>query len=553
MFPASADPLRDEVTKPKRWWIRALHSGGHPSTRVSLAVILYVFGAAVTWTALTPVGAAPDEPAHIAYAAGVVRGDLGELVPGSGDSPRRLVMVTAPEWVNSFTVPARSVDEFRYPCFATIVSREANCAPELTGSTALAEIPTTVGRYPPPYHWIVGLPTLVLAGNPAVYAMRLISAALATGMVAMGLAIASPARRTWLALGTAVAFTPTAAHLAGSVNPSGLEISAALALGVGLMGVVASDPPRRNMAGLLVALSFALAWSRPLGYLTFVAVILASWLINRAELRAWLRDTATRTIVVVGASAAAVSAILYRVLAGLPARAASAADPTTGSTLFGTVGLDSALDEVENYLINWSLDLVGRFGWVDHSPPGSVLFGWVLLTIVLVLFVFIGSTRRDRLALTILGIGALVITPLVAITTTIHSNAYEARYHLPLAVLIIVGLAKVSSGLPESDERRFTWSLLRWGAVLVPIAMLVSVAASLHRYSLGAEAQLVDLSHLLFEFKEWLPPPGALAVGTLGAATILTAPILLHRSTRQRAGAVAAQTGSTHPTGNRDR
>ncbi len=553
MSRASADQPRDEVTKSKRRWIRALRNGGHPSTRVSLAVILYVFGAAVTWAALTPVGAAPDEPAHIAYAAGVVRGDLGELVPGSGDSPRRLVMVTAPEWANSFTVPPRSVDEFRYPCFATIVSRQANCAPELTGSTALAEVPTTVGRYPPLYHWIVGLPTLVLAGNPAVYAMRLISAALAAGMVAMGLAIASPARRTWLALGAAVAFTPTAAHLAGSVNPSGLEISAALALGVGLMGVVASDPPRRNTAGLLVALSLALAWSRPLGYLTFVAVILASWLINRAELRVWLRDKAIRTIAVIGASTAAVSAVVYRLLAGLPARAASAADPTTGSTLFGTVGLDNGLDQVENQLIEWSLDLVGRFGWVDHSPPGSVLLGWALLTIALVVFAFIGSTRRDRLALTIVGIGALVITPLLAITTTINSTAYEARYHLPLAVLIIVGLAKVSSSLPESDERRFTWSLLRWGAVLVPMAMLTSIAASLHRYSLGAEAQLVDLSRLLFDFKEWLPPPEALAIGTLGAATILTAPILLHRSTRRPASAVAARTESTRPTGHRDR
>ena len=496
------------------------------SAVVAAVVVAYVFGAGVTWAALTPVGGAPDEPGHIAYAAAVVRGDIGELVAGSEKTRQRLIVVTAPEWVNSFTSPPRSVADFNYPCFADNVSATADCAPNLTGSKTLAEVPTTVGRYPPLFHAVVGVPTLVLSGNRAVYAMRIVAAGLAAGMLALGLTVAAPSRRTWLGLGAAIAFTPTAAHLAGSVNPSGLEISAALGLGIGLMGITGSQAPRKWTVAAAVVLSFAVAWSRPLGYLTLAAVIAASALINGNNLRAWLGGTGSRLAPVIGVGAAFVSAVIYLLAWGLPIRAASAEGPATGSTLFTSPGLDGGLDDVENHLIGWTLDLIGRFGWADHSPPVSVLFGWTLLVLALALFVILGANRRQRIALTVIGVGALILTPLLAITRFINTSAYQARYHLPVAVLVIIGLAATAAGMEQSDERRLSLQLLRWGAALAPLAMLVSNIGSLHRYSFGFEAQLVDLGNLLGEHTQWLPPREALIAAGFGSAIVFAAAAL---------------------------
>ena len=496
------------------------------STLVAAVVVVYVFGAALTWAALTPVGAAPAEPGHIAYAAAVVRGDIGELVAASEETRQRLIVVTAPEWVNSFTSPPRSVAEFNYPCFADNVSATADCAPNLTGSKTLTEVPTTVGRYPPLFHAAVGLPTLVLSGSRAVYAMRIVAAGLAAGMLALGLAIAAPSRRIWLGLGAAIAFTPTAAHLAGSVNPSGLEISAALGLGLGLMGITDTRNPRKWTAPAIVVLSFAIAWSRPLGYLTLAAVIAASALINGDNLRTWLLGTRRRLAPVIGVGAAFVSAVVYRFAWGLPVRAASAEGPATGSTLFTSPGLDGGLDDVESHLIEWTLDLVGRFGWADHSPPMLVLFGWTFLVLALALAVFLGAARRQRIAISVIGVGALILAPLLAVTGFINTSAYQVRYHLPVAVLVIIGLAAIAARMDQSEERRLSLQLLRWGAALAPLAILISVAASVHRYSFGFEAQLVDLGSLLGDGTQWLPPGEAFAIAAPGLAIVLTTAVL---------------------------
>ena len=201
---------------------------------------------------------------------------------------------------------------------------------------------------------------------------------------------------------------------------------------------------------------------------------------------------------------------------------ASANDPTTGTTLFFPQGLGTNLRTVEDRLIDWNLDLVGRFGWADHAPPGAVTFGWTLLILVFALFVLLHGSRRDRIGLTVLGGSALILTPLVAIATVVNSSAYEARYHLPLAMLVILGLTVAASRFHAEDGGSVSWSILSWGARLVPLAMLISVAASLHRYSIGGEAQLADLATFGTRFKEWLPPSYALflaAMGLIGTAT----------------------------------
>jgi len=308
------------------------------STVISGLVVSYVLGSGLVWAMATPRSGAPDEPAHVAYAAAVVRGSLGDLAPVVV-WPSRNSAVVGPfiyeerepvpwSYLPVVAVPEWAATDHVDVCFAFKPLVTADCErnvfpvtvaqywtfPHITFSDAdtLVEIPTTVQKYPPVYYSLVGLPSLTSSGTPAVYGMRAVSAFLVAGLMAMGLAIASPTRRSWLALAAVVAFTPTAAHLGGSINPSGFEIAASLALGIGLLGLVGGE--RRNqfvVSGLVLSLVFALAWARPLSFMTLGAVIAAAGLLNGKELIEWLRNRSIRVAIGLGGALSVLSAYLF--------------------------------------------------------------------------------------------------------------------------------------------------------------------------------------------------------------------------------------------------
>ena len=508
---------------------RARTAAASRSAVVSALVVAYLFGSGVIWALITPMGGVADEPSHIVYAAGVVRGDLGDLEPVQRRDYDVLPVVAVPIWTGSVTDPPTSRDAFPPICYAFDAEVTAACVPELTQSTELAIIPTGVTRYPPPYYAIAGLPTLAMAGEPAVYAMRITSAALAAGMIALGLAVAAPRRRTWLALGAAITFTPMVGHFAGSVNPSALEISAALGLGIGLMGIdgTKTRSPVRT-AAFVGVLCFAVAWSRPRSYLTLIAVLGAAALINSDELRAWLRHRVIRTTAGLAACAAVVSAFIYETqFTGLGYRVLAAS--TTPLGLDRATAEDFA--EFERRFINLGFDMIGRFGWLDHSPPRTVSVAWILLALSLIVLALAYGRRRDRQTLVLVGAGGLIVAPLFVIMSLLSASVYQARYHLPLAVLVVVGAIVILARLQPGQRRGTAWKTLRWGAILAPVAMIVSIASSLHRYSIGGKAQLADLPQLLIGTRHWLPPAAPLLIAGVGAVIILLAPAALRRLT----------------------
>jgi len=511
-----------------------------------IVVAACVTSAAVLWGALTPPGAAPDEPSHVAYAGAVVRGDLGTVV-SADDDRQRISVVSAPNWTNTFTRPERSVTDFPYPCFATIVGRSADCAPDLGGDTTVVDVPVTVGRYPPLYHGLVGLPTLALSGPTAVYAMRLISAGLGGLLIGAGLWVAAPRRRPWLAAGSMLAFTPSAAHLAGSVNPSGFEIAAAIGLGAGLLGST-TESLDRGRALVLASLAVALGWGRPLGWVLVLLITGLATLLNRELLEAWGRSVRHRRHTVTAGLLGVAAPILYQATVGLPARAASAAGPSTGTTRFAYPGVQHGVEALERNIIEWGLDLVGRFGWYDHAAPGTVLFGWTIAVFGVALFAWIGASSRQRIALIATGVSAHLIVPLAAIMTTINATAYEVRYHLPVAVLVVLGIAATGSMLPAGDNHRRAWVALRVAAVGAPFAMVIGALGSLHRYAFGAEAQLTDLTHFVTRSPAYLPPAEALALASVAALGAIGLGLVLFRRLQT---APAAPTTSEHPSGNR--
>ena len=509
--------------------LRVRMASASRSTVISALVVIYVFTSGVTWAMTTPIGGVADEPSHIIYAAGVVRGDLGDLAAMGPQSPYfRFAVVEVPRWVASTTDPPISLDRLWGPCNENDINLTANCATAMSRSTDIDTIPTSVTRYPPPYYVITGWPTLVGAGESAVYLMRFMSALLAATLITLGLMVASPRRRTWLALGAAIAFTPTAAHFAGGINPSGFEIAAALGLGIALMGIEPADRDHPARTAVLVAvLVFAVAWSRPQTYLTLLAVIAAAALVNAEELRTWIGRSLAGVWVAGAAIMAFGSALIYDVWLSTPGCRISPC-PTV-STAGGPA------HNVTNFarrFVELGLDLVGRFGWLEHAAPILVRLAWAAVALSLLGLAIAVGRRRDQVGLTLVVVGALILAPLFVIATILPAANYQARYHLPLAVLVVIGAVVVLARAGPAPRRAAGWNLLRWGAVLAPVAMLASIAAALYRHSIGGQARLVDLPELVFGFNEWLPPPVPLAIAFVGVVAIAAIAVALGIVTR---------------------
>jgi len=198
----------------RRWW----------------TVFSLVLAAAGVWALATPLFTGPDEVSQVRRAAAVVRGQvIGER---TGPDPVLLVQVDVPGLYG----PAA---EQQWLChLGPLVDgapQEAMVLPRPECPDLRAVDPATVGaetvqyRGQPFYYALAGAPTLIDQGLAGAYAMRLVGAALTAALVASAAATLALAPRPSLAgLGLLVCVTPSVLYLAGSTNPSSVEIAAAL-------------------------------------------------------------------------------------------------------------------------------------------------------------------------------------------------------------------------------------------------------------------------------------------------------------------------------------
>ncbi len=144
-------------------------------------------------------------------------------------------------------------------CFQYKSAIPAGCQQPLNGSTHTVSVETYVGRYPPFYYALVGLPTLVLVSVKGIYAARLVSGALAAAMLALAVTSVRRCRGApLLAGGVALAITPMALYLAAVVSPSGLEIASAISAWTAAMAL-ASQRPSDLSASVVGALGISLS------------------------------------------------------------------------------------------------------------------------------------------------------------------------------------------------------------------------------------------------------------------------------------------------------
>lgn len=477
--------------------------------RVWVASFVVIAALGGLWAFAAPLMAAPDEPAQTVRAAAVVRGQWRgtETVVRQTDEHVQNIVKDEVQLPRGYG----ELDGARL-CYGFYPLITADCATAIPSDDTVGPAVTYVGRYPPPYHLLVGWPSLVLGAPRAIRAMRLLSAALAAAFVATAIVGARHVGRGRATLvGVLLSVTPEVLFLAGSVNPSALEIPAALAAWTTVVALVTgTGAPRRALVIGATASLGALAWSRPLSPLFVVLVLATVWVF--AGTRARARELWGSRSIRVGGLVAGV------LLVG------SAAWAVTSQALSSGAGFPSTVAS-NGELVRYSLDelpyrtrqMVGVFGWLDTELSPTAIAVWLLLAAALVGLGLVVGRGRERLAIVGLFVGTLVlVTAAEVIGARTVGTGWQGRYSLPLVIglpLLAGAAVDRSARLQAVLARPEGWSTRAAAAVrlaatatvvVVTAVQLVALSTSVRRYAVGIDHPL--LSYL--GSSAWSPPGG---------------------------------------------
>jgi hypothetical protein len=374
---------------------------GRTSGRAAWWVSFVIFGAlGGLWALTTPLGAGPDEPAHIVKAVAVARGNFDASVVMEHPGPRYSVPHTTLEVPRAYADLITNRD-----CYILRPEVPASCAPRLGSDDTIVEADTEAGAYPPLYYVLVGWPSRVLAPQPAIYAMRLIGAAVAAAFLASGLRSAlATSRRRLVVSGAALAVTPMVLYLAGVVNPNGIEIAAAFCLWLALLDLLGgSGPPSTRLIARVVVAAGMVASMRPLSP-AFLALIVATAALAAAE-PTRRRELAADRRVRVGA--VVIGAIVLGAVAYVVANRSY--DAVIGYTFADE---PSRLELARrSWARSWTRlsQMIGVFGSLDAPLPSAVAAAWVAATAGLAALAVVVGRWRSRLVLLAVVAGTVLL------------------------------------------------------------------------------------------------------------------------------------------------
>ena len=429
----------------------------------------------------------PDEQSHTIKAAAVVRGELlGSPDAKQGDA-------------SSVTVPAYIAALEGLQCYAFKAGTTAACAVPVGDDATLITASTTAGNYNPLYYFVAGLPTLFVAGAPAIYAMRILSAVMCSAFLAMTFAAAAKfPRPDWPFASAAVGLTPMVLFLCGAVNPNALEIAAAASFFFNLCAVFqargVSSGVRSNM--VFVGISGAvLANTRPLSLLWIALAFVAALVIYGfrpllAVLKGWLGLLMTLLV-----GAGCIAALWWLVVAdSLRSLTGAPTEIAPGDAFLAMV--EKALDDGSGW--------IGRMGWLDTTLPNSIYVHWYLMMGALLVAGLSVRPLRSRLAPALLVV-ALVLVPAFLQAQVIGDLGWiwQGRYVLALVLVILLCCGTVMSNttIPAGAQSR---SIARLIIGFTVFAHLYAFLFTLRRYVAGLTA--VPEWDLMLVDPAWQPP-----------------------------------------------
>jgi hypothetical protein len=491
--------------------------------------------AVAAWSFASPLGSAPDEPAHLARAASLVRGQiLGTPLRHPPKALKSMVIVEVPQVL--------AIISNDVACFQFKPVVPAGCQKPVVGSPKNVPLLTYVGRYPPLYYALVGLPTLVMVSAKGIYAARLVSGALSAALLALAITSVRRCRGApLLGAGLAVAMTPMVLYLAAVINPTGLEISAAVSAWAAAMAL-ASEGPRQVSAstvaafgGSLVVLILTRALSPAWAVLitaAFVAIGPATPLrdlLKRRYVRGWL----------VGCAAAGLAALAWDLFADpFLTEPGSALPPGASETNIVVMAVERL-----GLLVTSS---IGFFGWLDTVSPYGVIVAW-LAALGAVFLVGCCLARRRGAAVAIGALVAWLVVPVVVAISHARQDGIlgQGRDYLGLAVGVPI-VAAVVAGQRFADRRatmRFSTAVI----ALLAACQVVDFYGALRRNTVGSNGPLNAFATVKGVWHPAVPGPVLVVAFTLAMVAFA---VLLSRAAAVQPAAVqpaAVQPAAVQP------
>ncbi len=463
----------------------------------------------------TPPGASPDEPAHAMRAYAAAHGQL--IGPDS-----TTVTGTMDLQVSRYFAKLES----HMPCFKRAVTVTPACVAPISDPNATTTGHSSTNINTPVFYVAVGWPSLVLQGAKALYGMRLVSALICSGLLALAfVALLALPRRRWAALAVATGVTPMVLFLSGTLNPNGMEVAATTAV-FALLCVTFGTPSTRRLlvwrvAGIVVV-SVLLVNIRSIAILWLLLALVSALLLGHpARIRDVLRSWITWAAVAVIGLVTVATAFFY-----LRPRSLTPAYQPIGAGGSWSQGFSNTLDQTFGFMTGW----IAQFGWLEIPAPGIALAVWACIGSGIVLVGAALGPRPVRLAALIVGLAVILVPPITQ-AALIYSSGYvwQGRYTLAVGVLLVVicGIGLDRAALPGPDEDRRAATVARVAIVLLGVGEIGAFLWMLRRYVTGLAPNLTWLD--LLRAPQWQPPGGWALVAVVFVAVTAAGVVLLWR------------------------
>jgi len=450
------------------------------------------------WAFASPIGSAPDEPAHIVRAAAAGAGQF-EGRPAAPYQRSAGLSPTQADFLNrqtqEFSIPVRLVPPPL--CFAFRPEQSAACvgSPSAPGGSYFVAALSYATTAPPLVYVLAGVAMGLPQGSilPA-YLGRLALGLVCALLLAAAASAVSGRGSLWPGVGLALAVTPMVVFLASSLTPAGVAVCAAICL---MAAVVAlwTGPPTFGLLSVVVLSGLALVLARPSGLAVVAAVSLAA--LPLVQGRLLLRPAVLLGLLVVAGGVAVEVGWVLGHQPPLP---------------LGGLPVTDALPVVAGQWPALVEQLVGVLGWGDVALPAEIPAIWSVLVGLLIGAALVIGSLWERLAV-LLAAGSAVVLAAGVYAVILSPVGWELQGR---HVLAVAALLPVLGG----------FVLYRAGAPTRPDVFLVGLAVAAmqfgafwenaRRYAVGLHGRLDFLSAA-----EWTPPGGWLVWIVLAAGGCL--------------------------------